>query len=236
MILLRIVFIAQLALMLPVFAVLLVTPVYLGTVALYVYLAPIGLTVGFYALWRLVKRPASRKLAAATLATPVLCLGVPVLVYWLNGGPVAPGVLVVAVLALLAVAAVVLLATTDQWRGTGLFASKQFNYSCLVGLGALLVMLWFPVIAALAAGNSIALPAEMADRDRIFSVAALYLIAVAVPAVCLSIFTLLYAPVGLVRNRGGRAVHLGQMITALLLLASLTAVAFAVSIFLVNPG
>jgi ABC-type uncharacterized transport system permease subunit len=97
-------------------------------------------------------------------------------------------------------------------------------------------MLWFPIIAALAASNSISLPTEMADRDRIFSIAALYLIAVAVPAVCLSIFTLLYAPVGLVRNRGGRAVHLGQLIAALLLLASLTAVAFTVSIFLVNPG
>ena len=156
--------------------------------------------------------------------------------YRLNGGPVAPAVLVVAVLALLAVAALVLLARTDQWRGTGMFASRHFNYSCLVALGTLLLMLWFPIIAALAASNSISLPTELADRDRIFGIAALYLIAIAVPSVCLSIFSLLYAPVGLVRNRGGRAVHLGQFIAALLLLASLTAVAFTVSIFLVNPG
>jgi hypothetical protein len=235
-ILLRVIFIAQLVLMLPVFAVLLVTPVYLGTVAIYAYLTPIGLAVALYALWQLIKHPARKRLAAATLATPVLCLGAPVVVYWLNGGPVAPAVLVLAVLALLAIAAVVLLATTDQWRGTGMFASKHFNYGCLVALGALLLMLWYPIIAALTASNSISLPTELADRDRIFGIAALYLIAIAVPAVCLSIFSLLYAPVGLVRNRDGRAIHLGQFIAALLLLASLTAVAFTVSIFLVNPG
>lgn len=232
----RVIFTAQLVLMLPVFAVLLVTPVYLGTVAIYIYLTPIGLAVALYALWQLIKHPARKRLAAATLATPVLCLGAPVAVYWLNGGPVAPAVLVVAVLALLAIAAVALLSTTDQWSGTGMFASKHFNRGCLFALVTLLLMLWFPIIAALAASNSISLPTEMADRDRIFSIAALYLIAVAMPAVGLSIFTLLYAPVGLVRNRGGRVLHLGQLIAALLLLSSLAAVAFTVSIFLVNPG
>ena len=236
MILLRIIFVAQLVLMLPVFAVLLVTPVYLDTVAIYIIMMPLGLAVSLYALWQLFKHPARKRLAGATLATPVLCLGTPVVVYWLNGGPVAPAVLVVAVLTLLAIATVVLLSKTDQWLGTGLFANKHFNYGCLVALGALLLMLWFPIIAALAASNSISLPDEMAARDRVLGVAALYLIAVAVPAVCLSIFTLLYAPVGLVRNRGSRAVHVGQLTAALLLLISVTAIAFTVSIFLVNPG
>jgi len=236
MILLRVIFIAQLVIMLPVFAVLLVTPVYLGTVAIYVYLTPIALAAALYALWQFIKHPARRRLAAATLATPVLCLGTPVVVYWLNGGPIAPAVLVVAVLALLAIAAVVLLATADQWRGAGMFASKHFNYGCLVALGALLLTLWFPIVAGLAASDAISLPTDIAERDQVYRVAALYFIAVAVPAVCVSIFALLYAPVGLVRNRGGRLVHLGQLITALLLLTSLTAVAFAVSVFMVNPG
>ena len=222
--------------MLPVFAVLLVTPVYLDTVAIYIIMMPLGLAVSLYALWQLFKHPARKRLAGATLATPVLCLGTPVVVYWLNGGPVAPAVLVVAVLTLLAIATVVLLSKTDQWLGTGLFANKHFNYGCLVALGALLLMLWFPIIAALAASNSISLPDEMAARDRVLGVAALYLIAVAVPAVCLSIFTVLYAPVGLVRNQGNRAVHVGQLTAALLLLISVTAIAFTVSIFLVNPG
>jgi hypothetical protein len=235
-ILLRIIFITQLVIMLPVFAVLLVTPVYLGTVAIYIYITPIGLAVALYALWQLVKHPSRRRLAAATLATPFLCLGAPVVLYWLNGGPVAPVVLIVAVLALLAIAAIVLLATTDQWRGAGMFANRNFNYGCLVALGALLLMLWFPIVVGLAASDAISLPTDIAERDQVYSVAALYFIAVAVPAVCLSIFTLLYAPVGLVRNRGARVVHLGQLITALLLLTSLTAVAFVVSIFMVNPG
>lgn len=229
-------FVVQLVFMLPAFAYLLMMPVYLGTVAIYVYLAPVGLVAALYALWRLTRYPAERRLAAATLATPVFCLGTPVGVYWLNGGPVAPAVLVVAVLALLAIAAVLLLATTDQWRGTGLFANKHFNNACLVALGVLLLLLWFPIIASLAASSSLSLPAGMADRDRVYAVAALYLVAVAVPAVGLSIFTLLYAPVGLVRNAGGRLVHLGQLVAALLLLATCAAVGFAVSIFLVNPG
>ena len=222
--------------MLPAFASLLTTPVYLGTVAIYVYLVPVGSIAALYALWRFIKYPPERRLAGATIATPVVCLGMPVGVYWLNGGPVAPAVLVVAVLVLLAIAFIVLLATTDQFRGRGMFASNHFNRVCLVALGTLLLALWFPIVAALAAGNAIALPTEMADRDRVFGVAALYLIAVAIPAVGLSIFTLLYAPVGLVRNRGGRLVHVGQLVIALLLLATLAAIAFTVSILLVNPG
>ena len=236
MILLRVIFITQLVLMLPAFATLLVTPIHLGTVAIYLYLTPVGVVVSLLALWQFIKHPARRRLAAATLATPVLCLGVPLVVYWLNGGPVAPAVLVIAVIVLLAIAALVLLGTTDQWRGAGTFASKRFNFSCLIALGVLLLMLWFPIIIGLAANEYISLPTDIADRDRIYSVATLYFIAVAVPALCLSLFTLLYAPVGLVHNRGGRVVHLGQLITASLLLTSLIAVAFTVSIFMVNPG
>lgn len=236
MILLRVMFISQLVLMLPVFAALLVTPVHLGTVMIYLYLTPVGVVVSLFALWHIIKHPARRRLAAATIATPILCLGAPVLVYQLNGGPVHPAVLIIAVIVFLAIAALILLGKTDQWRGVGVFASRRFNLSCLIALGVLFLMLWFPIIAGLAASNSISLPTNMADRDRIYSAAALYFIAVALPSVCLSLFTLLYAPVGLVRNRGGRVIHLGQLITALLLLASLTAVAFAVSIFLLNPG
>jgi hypothetical protein len=236
MILLRVIFIAQLVLMLPAFAFLLVTPVHLGTIAIYLYLAPIGVATALYALWRLVKHSAGKRMAVATLATPVLCLGAPVGVYSLNGGPVTPAVLVAAVLALLVIAAFALLGTTDQWRGTGMFANKRFNLGCLVALAALLLMLWFPVIAGLAASESISLPADMPGRDQVIKVASLYFIAVAVPAVCLSLFTLVYAPVGMVRNRGGRVVHLGQLITASLLLVSLTAVALSVYVFMLNPG
>lgn len=236
MILLRFVFITQLVLMLPVFALLLVTPASLGTVGIYFYLTPIGFVLALYALWQLIKHPARRRLAAATFATPILCLGAPAVVYTLNGGPVAPAVLIAAVVLLIATAIVALLGTTNQWRETGMFASKHFNYGCLTALGVMLLMLWFPIIAGLAASESISLPTDIADRDRILRVAALYFIAVATPAACLSLFTLLYAPVGLVRNRGGRAVHLGQLIAALLLLATITAVAFTVFVFMFNPG
>lgn len=236
MIFLRVVFVAQLILMLPVFATLLVTPPHLGTVAIYLYLTPVAIVTVVFAVWQFIKHSDRRRLAAAIVATPVVCLGAPIVIYSLNGGPLPPAVLVVTVLILLTIAALVLLGKTDQWRGTGLFANKSFNISCLIGLGAFLLMLWFPIIVGLAANQSISFPTNIADRDRIYSVAALYLIAVGLPAVCLSLFTLLYAPVGLVRNPGGRLLHLGQLISALLLLATLTAVAFAVFIFMVNPG
>ena len=236
MILSRAIFIAQLVLMLPAFALLLVTPASLNTVLIYFYLVPVGIAATLFALWRFARHPAERRLAAATLATPIVCLGLPMLVYSVNGGPVTPTLLVAAVLALLVFAALLLLGKTDQFRGTGLFASKRFNVGCLVALCALLLMLWFPIVVGLAASQSIVLPTDIADRDRIITVAALYLLAVAIPAVCLSLFMLLYAPVGLFRNRDGRLIHLGQLITALVLLATLAAVAFAVSILMVNPG
>ncbi len=52
MILLRVIFIAQLVLLLPVLAHLLVTPVYLDTVAISLFFTPIGLVLALYALWQ----------------------------------------------------------------------------------------------------------------------------------------------------------------------------------------
>ncbi len=236
MILSRAIFIAQLVLMLPVFALLLVTPANLGTVMIYFYLVPVGIAATLFAVWRFARHPAERRVAAATLATPIVCLGMPVTVYSVNGGPVSPALLVTALLALLVFAALLLLGRTDQFRGTGLFANKRFNVGCLVALCTLLLMLWFPIVAGLAASQSISLPTDIADRDRIVMVAALYLVAVAIPAVCLSVFMLLYAPVGLFRNRDGRVIHLGQLITALVLLATLASLAMVGSILMINPG
>jgi hypothetical protein len=235
-ILLRFIFIAQLIVMLPVFALLLVTPANLGTVGIYLFLVPAGVVISLIALWRFIRHPAERRLAAATIATPVICLGVPVAVYSLHDGPVAPVVLVVAVLVLLVIAALALLGKTDQFRGTGLFANRRFNVSCLVALCVLLLMLWLPVITVLAGQHLDALPTAMAERDRIIAAAKLYLMAVAIPAACLSLFTLLYAPVGLVRNRGRRLIHLGQLLSALLLLATVAWIAMVVFILMVNPG
>jgi hypothetical protein len=236
MILSRAIFIAQLVLMLPAFALLLVTPASLNTILIYFYLVPVGIAATLFALWRFARHPAERRLAAATLATPIVCLGLPMLVYSVNGGPVTPTLLVAAVLALLVFAALLLLGKTAQFRGTGLFASKRFNVGCLVALCALLLMLWFPIVVGLAASQSIVLPTDIADRDRIITVAALYLLAVAIPASFLSLFMLLYAPVGLFRNRDGRVIHLGQLITALVLLATLASLAMVGSILMVNPG
>ena len=97
-------------------------------------------------------------------------------------------------------------------------------------------MLWFPMIVGLAAARPISLPTNMVDRDRIIMVARLYLMAVAIPAACLSLTTMLYAPVGLVRNRGGRIVHLGQLIIAISLLATVVWIVLIVFFLMLNPG
>jgi len=188
------------------------------------------------ALWRFIHYPAERRLAAATIATPLVCLGMPVAVYSLHGGPVAFAVLVGAVLVLLAIAALALLGKTDQFRGTGLFANRRFNISCLAALAVLLLMLWLPTFATLAAIQADTLPTNMVARDRIIMAAKVYLLAVAIPATGLSLFSLLYAPVGLVRNRGARVLHFGQLVVALLLLATMAWIAMVVLILLVNPG
>lgn len=236
MILLRVIFIAQLVLMLPAFAYLLLTPAHLGTLAMLVYLVPIGTFAASFALWHFVKYPVRRRLAAATIATPFFSLGMPLGITSINSGPVAPAVLVLAVVAFIVIAAFVLLSKTASWRGTGLFANKPFNLAFVIGLGVLLVLLWFPIIAWLASDRSYELPSNMAERDQILKAGALYLIAIAVPGVCMSLFALLYAPIGLVRNPAGRFAHFGQLVLALMLLASLILVAFGAFVGMINPG
>ena len=167
MILLRVIFIAQLVLMLPAFAYLLVTPVNLGTVALIFYLVPFGLLAALFALWQLIRHPVRRRLAAATAATPFLCLAAPIGIFWLNGGPVAPAILIIAVIALIVIAALVLLSNTGQWRGSGLFVNRRFNLVIIVALGVLLLLLWFPIIAWLASDRSYALPSNDESRPDV---------------------------------------------------------------------
>ncbi len=236
MILLRVIFIFQLVLMLPAFAYLLLTPAHLGTLALLFYLVPIGLLASLVALWQFIRQPNRRRLAAAIFATPFLCLAAPLGITSLSGGPVAPAVLIVAVVALIIVAALVLLSNTGQWREAGLFANRRFNMAIVIALSVFFLLLWFPIIAWLSSDTAYSLPSNMVDRNQVVKAGALYLIALAVPGFCLSVFSLLYAPVGLVRNPGGRVAHFGQLVMALILLASLLAVALAVFVGMINPG
>jgi hypothetical protein len=236
MIVLRIVFIAQLVLMLPAFAFFVATPANLHTAILLLYLLPVGCVLALYALWQFKTHPDRRRLAMATAATPLLCLALPFGIVSLNGGPVAPALLISAITVLLAAALLVLLGRTDQWRNTRVFANRHFNLVYLMALGLLLALLWLPVLAWLGGRESIPMPTDLAGRDPIIRIASLYFIAIAVPSIGLSVFALFYAPVGLVRNPAGRVIHAGQLLAALLLLVSLAALAFAVFIGMLNPG
>lgn len=108
MLCLRIVFIAQLLLMLAAFAFLIAASTTIYTALLYLYLVPVGLIMALFALWRYIKHPARRPLALATGATPVLCLGLPFGILALNGGPVAPALLITATVLLIVGAVFVL--------------------------------------------------------------------------------------------------------------------------------
>ncbi|MFK8031285.1 MAG: hypothetical protein AB8G18_13700 [Gammaproteobacteria bacterium] len=93
-----------------------------------------------------------------------------------------------------------------------------------------------PIIAWLYLQGSISLPGTVAEREHVFRMGAVYVVLVAGPALILSLFTMLYALVGLLRNPAGRLIHLGQLVLALITLALLSAGAFALVIAVINPG
>ena len=236
MIVLRLVFLAQLLVMLSGWTILVATPVDFHTLALMFYLVIIAAVVLVYALWQAIRHPARRRWAVATAATPLLCLTTPFFLVWLNGGPIHPAVLVGLVIVSGVVACFILLARSEQWRDDGMFAKHHFNVGFLATLVALLVLYWIPIIGWLYAQDTVSLPRDIRERDQILRVVGIYYASVAGPALLLSLFTVLYAPIGLVRNPRGRIIHAGQLLIALLALASLTVGAFALGVAMINPG
>ena len=120
MIVLRLVFLAQLLVMLSGWTILVATPVDFHTLALMFYLVIIAAVVLVYALWQAIRHPARRRWAVATAATPLLCLTTPFFLVWLNGGPIHPAVLVGLVIVSGVVACFILLARSEQWRDDAL--------------------------------------------------------------------------------------------------------------------
>lgn len=95
---------------------------------------------------------------------------------------------------------------------------------------------WSPIIGWIFNEESWSLPQDNGERERILRIVGIYFVSIAGPALLLSLFALRYGPIGLVRNPGGRIVYGGQLLVALLSLASSTAGAFAVSVAMFNPG
>jgi hypothetical protein len=222
--------------MLPAFAFLVVTPASFQTLGLLFYLVPPGFLFALYALWQWKTHPERRRLALATAATPLICLALPFGIVTLNGGPVPESALVVAVMLLIVIAIFVLLGKTDQWRGGGVLANRHVNLVYVLVLFILFALLWLPVLVWLPGRETIVLPAQRPGAAPLLDVAIWYYVGVAAPSLVLSLFALIYAPVGLVRNAGGRSVHLLQLVAALLLLASLAVCAFVGFVVLANPG
>lgn len=84
--------------------------------------------------------------------------------------------------------------------------------------------------------DSLSLPNNISKRDDVLRIGIFYFVSVAGPALLLSLFTLLYAPVGLVRNTGAKLVHFGQLMVALVTLPSLAVGGFVASVTFLNPG
>ncbi|MEQ9563659.1 MAG: hypothetical protein RLN69_14165 [Woeseiaceae bacterium] len=236
MTLLRTVFIVQLVLMLPAFAFLVVTPASFQTLGLLFYLVPPGFVIALYGLWQWKTHPERRRLALATAATPLICLALPFGIVALNGGPVPQSVLTLAVIVLIVFAVFVLLGKTDQWRDGGAFSNRHFNFVYLLVLLILFALLWLPALVWLPGRENIVLPAQRAGAAPLLDIAIWYYLAVATPSFLLSLFALIYAPVGLVRNANGRVMHLLQVLAALLLMMSLAVCAYVGVVVLANPG
>ena len=111
-----------------------------------------------------------------------------------------------------------------------MFASKRFNKRYLLTLVALFSLFWLPVVMWVATGGAVLSGAE--DSGRSIPVAGfLYYALVTLPAFFLSLFALIYAPIGIVRNAGLRLLHVGQFLVAVVLLAPLIVGIFFVAIF-----
>ncbi len=236
MIAVRLVFFAQLLVMLSAFAIFVVTPIDFHTLALMFYLVSIAAAAMVFALWQFVRHRSRRDWALATVATPILCLTTPFLIARLNGGPLHPAVLIVVLVATVVGALLVLLARSEQWKGEGVFASKRLNVWFLTVLGALLTLTWIPFAYGLFNQGSVSLPRNIGERDWIIRLGGIYFASVAGPALVLSVFAMLFAPIGVVRNPGSRIVHIGQLLLALLTFVSLAIGAFAAWIAMVYPG
>lgn len=104
MIVLRIVFFAQLLVMLSGFTIFLVTPADFHTLALIFYLVIIAAAAILFAAWQFVRHRDRRGWAIATAATPLLCLTTPFLIVWLNRGPIPLAKLIATVIALIVIA------------------------------------------------------------------------------------------------------------------------------------
>ena len=231
---LRVVFFAQLLVMLSAFAMLVVTPVSLRTVGLMLELVIVAAVLLVFALWQFIRHPSRRGWALATAATPLVCLTVPFLITRLNGGAIEPVALLIGVITIAVFVFVVLLSRPGLWGVGGVFNNKRRNRALLIALGVLLALYWLPLIGL--SHESISLPSDLQARDRVLQVAGIYLASVAGPGFLLAVFALLYAPIGLMRNPGGRLLHVGQLVVALLILGSLAIGALVIGIAMVNPG
>jgi hypothetical protein len=117
-----------------------------------------------------------------------------------------------------------------------LFANQVLNRNYLLSLLLVLALLWLPAIVWLGWRDAIALPKNIAERDVFIRIIGYYLIGVAAPAACLSLFGMFYAPVGIVRNAGGRLLHVGQLLLSLLLLLTLAVMIIVAWLGAANPG
>lgn len=236
MTILRIAFFAQLAIMLPAFVSMIAAAASFGSLALFFYVLPPGAVFFLYALWQFFRHPDRRRLALATAATPLFCLGGPILFHNLHNGPLPPAILIPAIAIVIAVSIYTLLGRTQQWRGTGWSANRLLNRNYLLSLLLVLALLWLPAIAWLGWHDAIALPKNNAERDVYIRIIGYYFIGVAAPAACLSVFGMFYAPVGLFRSADGRLLHVGQLLLSLLVLLTLVVMVLVAWLGAANPG
>ena len=227
------VFLGQLVLMLPALGLFLATPANLGTLYLLALLVPVGLACSAYALIEARRYPARRGLAAATVGISVAVPGTPFLMGALGLDLVPAPVLALAAVVATSGLTLNFIAKRRRWSAESLFRRGGFNTSLLLLLAATLLSLWLPPAGWLATDG---FGQGASDGSGVRAAALTYYPVIGGPAALIAFFSLVYAPVGLLRNPSARAAHAGQLICALALLGSLGLMVLGLFLALANPG
>ncbi len=236
MTLLRFVFGLQLCLVMAVAIRFLITRPDFSTLGLFIYGSLFCFAIALYAGYQAIRHPPRRRLAAMTIATPLIGFTLPFLIQRLVGGPVAPGTAAIAALIAGGVGLIVVINRSGFREAGKGFRRPGVNGLLTAVMIGILALLWLPIGYLVSSAGEVSLPLAAHYSDAGLAAASKFFLITSVLAAITGVGALLYAPVGLIRNTGARIVHVAQLVLALALLATVGLIAFVAALAVSNPG
>jgi hypothetical protein len=236
MILLRTIAGIQLAFILAAAAYFLLVPTDIYTALLVFFGLPACALIAIYAGYQSYRHADRRGLGLATIATPVIGFTLPFVITGAYGGPLPPLPVVLIAMMAAALGAAALLAKRGGWMAQGRFVKPGLNQGLAIAMLALLALLWLPMIGIVATAGNITLPLAGSVSDTNLRLGAAYFGTVSALGLATGLFGVVFAPVGLLRNPGGRLLHAVQLVLTLLLFATVGIVVVTAWLFMLNPG